>query len=91
MNLEFHPEAAVYYEFQVPGLGERCGAGVRRAADLLLQYPELALRVDLELRQLALGRFPFTLIYCVSPDALQIVAIAHQKRRPGYWRTRVRR
>ena len=43
MRLEFHPEAelelieaAVHYELQVPGLGERFEAEVRRVADLLM-------------------------------------------------------
>ena len=43
MRLEFHPEAelelieaAVHYELQVPGLGERFEAEVRRVTDLLL-------------------------------------------------------
>lgn len=50
MKLEFHPEAemelieeAAYYELQVPGLGERFEAEVRRAADLLLKHPEIGL------------------------------------------------
>ena len=96
MNLEFHPEAelelteaALYYELEVPGLGERLGAEVRRATDLLLEQPELGHRIDPDLRQLVLRRFPFTLIYSASPGVLYVVAVAHDKRRPGYWRTRV--
>ena len=48
MRYEFHPEAeeefieaAVYYERNVPGLGERFGTEVRRAIERLLEYPEL--------------------------------------------------
>ena len=96
MNLEFHPEAelelteaALYYELEVPGLGERLGAEVWRATDLLLEQPELGHRIDPDLRQLVLRRFPFTLIYSASPEVLYVVAVAHDKRRPGYWRTRV--
>ena len=98
MKLEFHPEAemefieaAVYYELQVLDLGVRFGAEVRRAADLLMEHPEIGARIDPELRQLIVGRFPFTLIYSVQPDVLQIVAVAHQRRQPGYWRSRVNR
>ena len=37
------------------------------------------------------NRFPFALIYSVSSDALRIVVVANQNRRPGYWRSRVDR
>lgn len=98
MRLEFHPEAelelieaAAYYELQVPGLGERFGAEVRRATDLLLKHPEIGPRVDAELRRFVLDRFPYTLIYSVSSDVLRVIVVAHQSRRPGYWRTKVDR
>ena len=36
-----------------------------------------------------LRRFPFPIIYLDDPDFVNIVAVAHFKRRPGYWRQRV--
>jgi plasmid stabilization system protein ParE len=33
------------------------------------------------------GRYPFTLVYRVGPP-VRIVAVAHQKRRPEYWKDR---
>lgn len=95
MRLEFHPEAerelmeaAAYYEREVPGLGERFAAEVRRATDLLLQFSEIGTRMEDELRGFGLHRFPFTLIYAVSAEALRVMVVAHQNRRPGYWRPR---
>ena len=48
MRLEFHPEAelelieaALHYELEVPGLGERLESEIRRATDLLLDHPEI--------------------------------------------------
>ena len=98
MRLEFHPEAelelieaAERYELQVPGLGERFGTEVRHATDLLLEHPGLGHPLDPDLRGLVLNRFPFTLIYSTSPEVLSIVVVAHQSRRPGYWRARLDR
>ena len=98
MRVEFHPEAelelieaASYYELQVPGLGEDFEAEVRRATDLLQQHPEIGPHLDDELRRFVLNRFPYTLIYSVSSAVLHILVIAHQSRRPGYWRSRVSR
>lgn len=39
-------------------------------------------------RQILLDRFPFTLYYRIRGEVVMIVAVAHQKRRPGYWRSR---
>lgn len=33
--------------------------------------------------------FPYRVVYIVEDDLLTIVAVAHSKRRPGYWRDRV--
>ena len=33
--------------------------------------------------------FPHRVVYFIEGDLLTIVAIAHTKRRPGYWRARV--
>ncbi len=95
MRYEFHPdaqaefiEAAAYYETEVPGLGERFGDEVRRGIELLMNQPEIAPRIDAQLRRLVLTRFPYSLIFAVTSDAIQIIAIAHAHRRPGYWQLR---
>jgi plasmid stabilization system protein ParE len=95
MKLEFHPEAelelieaAAYYEQQVPGLGWRFEAEVQRAVDLLLERPRIGAEVDPVLRRFRLVHFPFTLYYSVTADVLRIEVVAHQRRRPGYWRSR---
>jgi toxin ParE1/3/4 len=33
-------------------------------------------------------RFPFQIVYRVANDRIEVVAIAHGRRRPGYWKTR---
>ncbi|OFV96656.1 MAG: hypothetical protein A3H28_03680 [Acidobacteria bacterium RIFCSPLOWO2_02_FULL_61_28] len=98
MRYEFHPEAeqefveaAAYYERNVRGLGERFGSEVRHAIERLLEYPELGSPIDADLRRLLLTRFPYFLIYSFTADLLRVVAVAHARRRPGYWRTRVNR
>jgi len=39
-------------------------------------------------RRFVLHRFPFSIIY-LDDDVLSIVAVAHSKRKPGYWRARL--
>jgi plasmid stabilization system protein ParE len=40
-------------------------------------------------RRLVLSKFPFSILYRVRENGVVITALAHQKRRPGYWRDRV--
>jgi hypothetical protein len=36
-----------------------------------------------------LDRYPFSIIYREMPREIQIIAVAHAKRRPGYWAKRL--
>jgi plasmid stabilization system protein ParE len=42
------------------------------------------------LRGRVLRRFPYTIIYVVRAQRVVILAVAHQRRRPGYWLSRRR-
>ena len=39
-------------------------------------------------QRFVLHRFPFSIIY-LDDDVLSIVAVAHSKRKPGYWKARL--
>ena len=59
-------------------------ARTRIAAD-----PEALALVRGAYRQVRVIRFPYVLIYLILPSGIvQIVALAHTSRRPGYWRRR---
>jgi plasmid stabilization system protein ParE len=81
-------EAALFYEAAGSGLGHDFLGDVQRGVDLLRERPQLGRSMGRGLRQALLTRFPFSLIYALEPEAVLIVAVAHQRRRPGYWRTR---
>jgi len=36
----------------------------------------------------ALNQYPFRIVFRDQPDRLVIIALAHAKRRPGYWHER---
>jgi toxin ParE1/3/4 len=40
-------------------------------------------------RRFVMQRFPFSIVYLDDPELVTIVAVAHSKRRPGYWKDRV--
>jgi plasmid stabilization system protein ParE len=40
-------------------------------------------------RRFILHHFPFSIVYLDEQDVVKVVAVAHAKRRPGYWRRRL--
>jgi plasmid stabilization system protein ParE len=58
------------------------------AVDRIREAPMRYAAAEHGTRRILLQRFPFTLYYRIAADVVTIVAVAHQKRRPGYWRSR---
>jgi plasmid stabilization system protein ParE len=40
-------------------------------------------------RRFVIQRFPFSVVYLDDPDLVTIIAVAHSKRKPGYWKHRL--
>ncbi len=59
-----------------------------RAVDLICERPEAGSPYLTSTRRILLRRFPFFVVYRVRGENVQIVAVAHGRRRPGYWRAR---
>lgn len=84
---EFH-EAVAFYEDQLPGLGADLVAEIEERIATLKTSPNLGARYVDESRRVLLHRFPYHIVYIADPDRLVILAIAHQRRKPGYWKSR---
>jgi plasmid stabilization system protein ParE len=91
----FHPEAArefeeaaSFYESRVAGLGESFHREVRRTVSLIQEYPSAGASVRPGIRRVIVDRFPFSIVYQVRAARIEIIAVAHHRRRPGYWRGR---
>ena len=81
-------EAADFYDLKNPGLGNIFTDEVQRALDFISKFPDAAPIIRGKARRKPLVRFPYSLIYSVSPEEIRLLAVAHQKRRPFYWRGR---
>lgn len=81
-------EASRFYEARSEGLGLEFLDGVQRVIDALREHPRLGQSVGRGFRRAVLRRFPFSLIHSEEADEIVIIAVAHQKRRPYYWRGR---
>jgi len=68
---------------------------IERAIRKIRRIPRAAASVPHETRQEirrhVLRRFPYMIVYLVDPDEIFIVAVAHVRRLPGYWTSRVER
>ena len=81
-------EAAAYYAQARPGLGDAFLAEAQRAVSALASSPLAGPAVEGDVRWWLLARFPYSVLYRVRADHIRVLAIAHQKRRPLYWRGR---
>jgi toxin ParE1/3/4 len=76
-----------YYDRHYPGRGERFVAAVER---ILLRVAESPLAFPLlfepDIRSAKVERFPYRVVYIVVNTDVDILAVAHAKRRPSYWR-----
>ena len=52
-------------------------------------HPDRYPPIDQEFREAAVPKFPYSVIYRVLPTGdVQVIAVAHASREPGYWRGR---
>ena len=82
----------LWYEDRVSGLGEDFLAALERAQQLVRDSQEIGRPVILngrrsEFRKIRLQRFPYGLIY-LPGSPVYVIAVAHERRRPQYWRKR---
>jgi toxin ParE1/3/4 len=90
--LEFHPEARaearvslLWYRRRSVRTGEAFLAELDQAIETILQAPDRWSLDASGYRRFRLRRFPFVIVYGDKPATVQIIAIAHASRRPGYW------
>lgn len=82
---ELRETAKFYSERADQALGMAFIAEFDRALNLLSHNPELGAIWRGTARRFPLRRFPYNLVYQIKPDELRVIALAHQRRRPGYW------
>src|SRR5687768_13977453 len=81
--------AIAWYEECQEGLGGRFFREIEAAETEIVQHPELWGRVGPGYRRKLLHRFPYGMIYHVrEPDLIEVVAVMHLHREPGYWTSR---
>ena len=86
--------AAADYEREREGLGATFYSAVERTVRLIATFPTVGppypgIASELHVRRRVVRGFPFVLAYRDLGELLRIDAVAHARRRPGYWVNRV--
>ena len=77
--------AIEFYAAEAPALAEDFVEEFEAAVHQLETLPQSGAPYHHGTRRLLFRRFPFSMIYRVKSDRIEVVAIAHQRRRPDYW------
>ena len=95
-KVEFHPHAEEDFLAAYAWYSDRSETAARaflremdRAILRISEAPERWPAYDSLTRRFVLARFPFSVIYRVTQQAVEVMAVAHHKRKPGYWRPRL--
>lgn len=96
MIYSLHPEAESDLRDAAEYYRERAGTALAQAffaefehvMSLLLQHPMLGAVWLNGKRRLVMKHFPYSVIYSAAAREIRVLAVAHQSRRPGYWRKR---
>ena len=95
LPVEFLPEAAVeaaaaraWYQDQSPNAAAAFVAELDSAIERIAEASRLYPVYVAGTRRCLMRGFPFLVVYRVPDERVQVIAIAHGNRRPGYWKDR---
>jgi plasmid stabilization system protein ParE len=95
-TFEYHPEAIKeawhafhWYDDRSENAADDFWEELRRARQSVTMHPQSWTPYLHGTRCFKLKRFPYALVYVERAEQLLGLAVAHLKRRPGYWRKRL--
>jgi len=63
-------------------------AGIDSAILAVTEAPQRWPRIHVKYRRYIMRNFPFSVVYLTLPASIEVIAVAHHRRRPGYWLAR---
>lgn len=86
--------AVQWYEGRRPGLGGEFLAEVHQVLRTIQEHPAMGTPPQgvperLGARRVPVRRFPYSVVFLELESQIRVLAIAHHRRRPGYWRGRL--
>ena len=82
-------EAAAWYEECTSGLGAEFRIAIEEAIRRIQSIPLAGSRFGkTQFRYVLVRRFPYVVFYREDEKVIRLMAVAHGRRRPGYWKKR---
>ena len=78
-------EAAQYYDLEDRGLGAAFLDEVDRCIQSIQAAPEAGAILRGTIRRRLLRRFPYAVLYKITPSGIRVLAVMNLRRRPTYW------
>ena len=95
-QVDIHPEAIVeaqaayrWYRDRNASAADAYFAELDSAVEAIVENPALWPRYVYGTRRYIFRRFPFYLAYRETAGRIEIIAVAHGRRKPGYWKSRM--
>jgi plasmid stabilization system protein ParE len=97
MRISYHPSARReslsivdwYLANTDKKIAERFAYVLAKTQSLIQKYPLVGTILDRGTRQQVLANFPYSIVYRIVENEIQIIAIAHHRRKPNYWYSRI--
>ncbi|MFO0903215.1 MAG: type II toxin-antitoxin system RelE/ParE family toxin [Pirellulales bacterium] len=96
LPLVFHPDARIdalaaydWYFQRSPHAAEAFQNELREAGLAIQRAPERWAEYTSGTRRYLMKRFPFVVVYRIVGEQIQVVAVAHGRQKPGYWKARI--
>jgi len=83
-------EALGWYQNRSESAAESFRRALSDAMDRVESSPARLSPYLFNTRRMLLTPFPYLLVFVIERDRIFIVALAHAKRKPGYWKTRLK-
>jgi plasmid stabilization system protein ParE len=98
LPIDYHPEARIeteaafdWYHEKSPRAAERFYVELERAHTAIQNSPKLWAKYMYGTRRYLLERYPYIVVYRVAMHRIEVIAVAHGSRQPGYWANRLER
>jgi len=82
-------EAFDWYFTRSPKAADAFLAEIGTSLAQIASHPQSYSTYTKNTRRRVLSGFPYSVIFQLEDDIILVVAVAHAKRRPGYWRKRI--
>jgi plasmid stabilization system protein ParE len=82
-------EAFDWYFKRSPEAADEFLTEIGASLTQIASHPQLYPAHSKKTRRRVLANFPYSVIFQEKDDVILVVAVAHAKRRPGYWRGRI--